>query len=406
MASGKKVLLTGVTGFLGAFLLDELLQQTSATIHSLDRAANDEGAWLRIQQNLEHYRVWDPAYRSRIVALPGDLSDPQLGLSGDRFATLAQQLDCIYHCGASVNLVYPYDALRPANVGGTVEILKLACHSATIPVHFISTLDVFQSHPNLGETPIKSHDALGPVKKLDNGYAQTKWVAEALLQTAQARGIPVSIYRPGMVTGHSKTGVAQTNDLLCRIIKGMIQLEAAPQLDQWVNMVPVDYASQAIVQLSQQSHPLNNEFHITNPQSLPWHELLKSIQSFGYSLRLQSHTDWQVSLKQNGGQDNVLNPMRSLFTHPVKGAMTYLEEFLLMAQAFDCANTLKGLKDTSITCPIINRKLLTTYFSYFQQSHFLASVPLDSRLGSFIDPDEKTNPVPHQLSLEIVSQSA
>jgi len=61
------------------------------------------------------------------------------------------------------------------------------------------------------------------------------------MMTARSRGIPVCIYRLGMITGHSQTGVSQTDDMMCRMIKGFIQLGSAPDLDLMVDMTPVDY---------------------------------------------------------------------------------------------------------------------------------------------------------------------
>jgi len=78
--------------------------------------------------------------------------------------------------------------------------------------------------------------------KVFDGYAQSKWVAEKLMMTA-VRGIPVCIYRLGMITGHSQTGVSQTDDMMCRMIKGFIELGSAPDLDLMVNMTPVDYVA-------------------------------------------------------------------------------------------------------------------------------------------------------------------
>jgi len=74
---------------------------------------------------------------------------------------------------------------------------------------------------------IPEQDALDHSEGLYDGYAQSKWVAEKLMMTARSRGIPVCIYRLGMITGHSQTGVSQTDDMMCRMIKGFIELGCA-----------------------------------------------------------------------------------------------------------------------------------------------------------------------------------
>ncbi|WP_127086468.1 amino acid adenylation domain-containing protein [Dulcicalothrix desertica] len=368
------ILLTGATGFLGAFLLNELLQQTSANIYCLVRSSNLEEGRYKIQTNLERYTLWSGELNSRIVPLLGDLSKPFLGLNHQKFQELASKLDLIYHAGAFVNLVYPYNALQATNVQGTQEILRLASLGKVTPVHFISTIDVLEPLIFNNPTPIKE-ERLVDCEKLTSGYTQTKWVAEQLVMAAQSRGIPACIYRPGMISGDSVTGTYHTNDLMGRIIKGMIQLGTAPDLDQWVNITPIDYASKAIVHLSRQKESLGKAFHIVNPNPLPWKQLVSEIRSFGYSIQLQPIDKWQAELLQlDSSQENVLNPIKSLFTEKhSQTQMTYLETFLLTGQAFDYQNTLNGLQGTSIVCPPANSKLLSAYFSYFIRCGFLAS---------------------------------
>ncbi|NJR39854.1 MAG: AMP-binding protein [Leptolyngbyaceae cyanobacterium CSU_1_4] len=98
------VLLTGATGFLGAFLLHELLEQTQATVYCLVRAATVEAAAQRLQHNLSSYFLWQPNRASRIIPVLGDLSQPLLGLSAQQFRTLAATLDSIYHSGSFCKL--------------------------------------------------------------------------------------------------------------------------------------------------------------------------------------------------------------------------------------------------------------------------------------------------------------
>ena len=100
------VLLTGATGFLGAFLLEALLQRTSATVYCLVRAPQLERATERIQENLRRYRR--EADADRICPILGDLALPGLGLAADVGDPLADRIDAIFHRGAVVKWSYPY----------------------------------------------------------------------------------------------------------------------------------------------------------------------------------------------------------------------------------------------------------------------------------------------------------
>lgn len=367
--SGKlpqRIFLTGATGFLGAFLLHELLQQTPASIYCLVRSQDIEEAKQKIAANLKRYLLTDEDLDTRIVPVLGDLSQPFFGLSERQFRKLASEIDVIYHNGAFVNLVYPYSALRAVNVLGTKEILKLASQTKIKPVHFISTLDVFQS-PRYAEMEIiLEDDELIDGDGLSDGYAQSKWVGEKLVKAAHARGIPICIYRPGMIVGHSQTGASNTNDLIGRLIKGIIQLGSAPNLDLKMSLTPVDYVSQAIIHLSQQPESLGKAFHLVSPHVLPFRELVKEIRSLGYSIGWNDYDEWQAELLKvaSNKEENALSPLLFLFTEWRAGSqLSYLETAALVSQAFDCRNTLAGLAGTAICCSKVEDKLLSAYFS-------------------------------------------
>lgn len=139
------ILLTGATGFFGAFLLYELLQQTSADIYCLIRANSIDSAEKKLQNCLESYQIWEESFRSRIIPVIGDLSQLLLSLTEEQFQKLANKIDVIYHNGAWVHHASPYSLLKAANVLGTQEVLRLACQIKTKPVHFISSASVFSA---------------------------------------------------------------------------------------------------------------------------------------------------------------------------------------------------------------------------------------------------------------------
>jgi amino acid adenylation domain-containing protein/thioester reductase-like protein len=363
----QRIFLTGATGFVGAFLLHELLQQTQASIYCLVRAKNLEEAKQKLRNSLKTYLLPDDKLDSRIVPVPGDLAQPRLGLSQAQFSQLAAEIDAIYHCGAFVNLIYPYSALRAANVLGTQEILKLAGQVKVKPVHFISTLDVFQSPHYAEMETILEDDDLAGGEELADGYSQSKWVAEQLIKAAHARGIPTSIYRLGMITGHSKTGASQANDLVCRLIKGLAQLGSAPNLDLKLSLTPVDYVSKAIVHLSQQPASLGKAFHLVSPHAVPLRQIVEEIQAIGYSIQWTDYKQWQAQLLKvaSSQTDNALSPLIFLFTEWKAGnQQSYLETAALVSQAFDCRNTMAGLAGTELICPRIDSRLFRAYFSY------------------------------------------
>lgn len=364
----QAILVTGATGFLGASLVVELLQQTSAQVYCLIRAQDTATVQQRLQQNLEFYQLWDVEQRDRLIPLVGDLAQPYLGLSDPEFQHLAQTVDVIYHNGAWINLVYPYAALKAANVLGTQEILRLACQTKIKPVHLVSTLSVIATAGRTGECWIQEHDNLDQGGLPATGYAQTKWVAEQLAQIAQSRGLPVSIYRAGRISGHSQTGICNTSDRLYRMIKGCIQLGAIPDVDLTLDMTPVDYMAQAIVHLSQQSNASGQVFHLSNPQPIHLHDLADWLRKFGYPLETLAYEAWHRRLMQEGAIDasNALYPLIPFFAEQASQTTTAVLKF-------DDRNTRTGLANAQITCPPVDATLLKTYFAYLIHSQFLAA---------------------------------
>ncbi|MBP0020483.1 MAG: amino acid adenylation domain-containing protein [Cyanobacteria bacterium SBLK] len=365
----QQVFLSGATGFLGAFLLVELLQNTPATIHCLVRGANEELARQRIRDNLESYQLWEESFLDRLIAIPGDLSQPRLGLTPDRFQELSDRIEVIYHNGAFVNSLYPYSAFKPSNVLGTEEILRLATQTKLKAVHFVSSLSVVHSPDYLHREAVLETDG-DRWQGLFNGYAQSKWVAEKICQLARSRGIPVSIYRPGVISGHSETGVCNTRDFLHTLLKGFIQLKSAPDLEALWDFTPVDYVARGILHLSRRSENIGKVFHLTNPQPILLSNLIEEIASFGYPIEKMAYESWHSHLvdfvKQSGS--NQWNSLLPLFPEQFS-----LEQLRVLKLKFDSQNTVRGLANPSITCPSVDRQLLGIYLSYLCDRGFLTA---------------------------------
>jgi len=361
-AEPEAVLLTGATGFFGAYLLEELLRKTKADIHCLIRCKGDTAfGRQRMEEHLRFYALWKEEFASRIIPVPGDLSQPRLGLTEQQFCQIGEQIDAIYHNGALINSVFPYSELKKTNVSGTQEILRVAGCIKTKPVHFVSTIAVFFTE-FFNEQRILETDMPEPDSGLKGGYKQSKCVAEHLVRAAQDRGLPACIYRPARIMGHSKTGITLNfKDYLISMIKACILMEKYPDLETPLYLVPADYAAQALVHLSGQKESMGKTFHILNPRPVVWKDFFEQIRAMGYCLEKVSPRHWhsEMAAQAAGNRKNRLFQMLNFVLKSPNALITPKPEI-------DAAHTVQGLRETSIVCPPVDRELVYTWISHFQ----------------------------------------
>lgn len=361
LKDAQTVFLTGATGFLGGFLLSELIDSTSARIVCLvrfnDPSEQDRPAGVaRIRRNLLELGIWQDSILERVEVLPGNLSRKRFGLEPDVFEDLASRVQVIIHSAATVNLVYPYAALRGANVGGTREVIRLAC-AAKATLQYVSTNGVLPLSGRDGW----SEDAMIEVddvpEKLLDGYGQTKWVAEKLIHEAGDRGLPVRILRPGTISGHSTSGATNAWDLLSAIIVEALHLGVAPELEDWrAEMTPVDYVSKAITTLANNTKSEQRVFHLGDPKPVDTRKLFDDLNELGYTTKRLGWDEW---VKLWTGKRGSAKGGDGAFTVDILRSGMPSVEFLKDIIVLNNEATQPAL--TSIQRPKIDNKLLEAY---------------------------------------------
>ncbi|MFI2209523.1 type I polyketide synthase [Streptomyces sp. NPDC020141] len=310
VADPGTVLLTGATGFLGAYLLRDLMRTTKAVVRALVRAPDESAGLERLRANLEWYGLLDQIDPGRLSVVAGDLALPGLGLSPALFDELARTVDSVYHAGAAVNWVQPYATIRAANVSGTREILRLAARHRTVPVHHVSTLGVYAGRES--GAAIRVSDPAGPGERLPTGYTQSKWVAEQIVELARGRGLPVSVYRVDLVSGEHATGACQTRDFVWLTLKGLLQAGAAPEdVPVLFRLMPVDYASAAITHISRRAEAESGTFHVCGRTGLTLGAMTGELRALGYALERRDLAGWRARVTADPG--NALTPLLDAF---------------------------------------------------------------------------------------------
>ncbi|HEX2178135.1 MAG TPA: thioester reductase domain-containing protein, partial [Actinomycetota bacterium] len=380
----RRILLTGATGFLGAFLLHELLEQSDAEILCLVRAADEARAAERLRTALETVGLWRDEDEPRIVPVVGNLARPRLGLVDDSYGELAGTVDLILHNGAWVNAMYPYSMLKATNVGGTEQILRLAATGVVKPVHHISSLSVF---PPILWVPggIAEEFQTTETEGFPGGYPQSKWVAEQLVNQAAERGIPAAIYRPNRVSGDSATGV--TSQMWgVEALNWLLELGVVPAVDRStvVDFVPVDFVTKAIVHLALNPQlSLGKAFHLSNPHPGTQDDLMAALRRAGYEVPEVEVRQWAVQLYDHI-KDNPNHPLHELLPFIPAEVHELLSRWRSMDEEPDAPadgaeprrrpetlvsmeNTLSGVAGIGLRCPPVS-ELLDTYVGYYIRS--------------------------------------
>jgi amino acid adenylation domain-containing protein/thioester reductase-like protein len=371
-------LLTGATGFLGAFLVRELLEQTDLRLHCLVRARNVTQARDKIRRNLEQYRLGEIASSPRIVPICGDLAQPCLGIPDEDYRHLADLLDVIYHNGARVSSVYPYAVLKPANVSGTIETLRLATRTKLKPLHFVSTLSVLETSDYAAQDEVSEDQVLDAGESLSSGYAQSKFVAEKLISLAAARGVPTTIHRPGRIAGDSRSGASNLSDLTHLLIKLCIGMGKVPGIDGPIGMAPVDYVAQAVVAMTQDKSCYGRVFHLQNPQPVYLRDVFAAVREFGYVLDTVELVTWTLQAAEQGAlsDDESLAALASLAgPESSQHSDEPIEDSEAAYPNIICRKTVEALSAKSIHCPAVDRSVLMSYFAFFVEQGFIAPPP-------------------------------
>jgi thioester reductase-like protein len=243
------VFLTGATGFLGMEVLARLLEAGDRKVVALVRASDDAAAEDRLYGVLN--TLWrDPTpYQENVRAVAGDVTSAGLGLEQTQRTALAEEIGAVLHCAASISFDLPLDEARAINVEGTREVIGFAreCKALGRLERFLHVSTAYVSGKYEGTFRERQLDA---GQEFRNTYEQTKWEAEHIVR--DAGDLSPAIARPSIVMGESDTGWTPAFNVLYWPLRAFSRglFDEIPSLPSaHVDIVPVDYVADALVQL-------------------------------------------------------------------------------------------------------------------------------------------------------------
>ena len=288
-------LLTGATGYLGSYLLRELLQETTMQIYCLIRAESLREAEKKLENSLIKFGTFDYE-KGRVQIVLGDLGCRNLGMEEKEYENLAEKVDCIYHNGAKVHFLYGYNELKNINVNGTKEIIKFARYKRIKAIFYMSTISIFSKFRYDKRVVLENQNLSNP-GILPIGYTQSKWVAERIIWEAKELGIPVIVYRLGHIVGDSESGMCNTGDFIFRIIETCLLLQLYPNVKGEIAPIAVDDVAKIVVGISQNEREYGKTYHIINPQSISFEDAAAIAKSIGISLSPINIRQWIEKVK-------------------------------------------------------------------------------------------------------------
>lgn len=264
----KKYFLTGATGAIGSALIPCLLEDADCLIWMLVRADSDGHLNQRIDQLL---RFWALSSEQsidvrRLIPVRGDTDQPGFGLSEELYAEISTQCTHIIHCAGVVRMNLPLNVARQHALGAARNLVEMAVSArnsgALQKIEYVSTVGV--GGRMTGAVP---EAWITQSRDFHNTYEQSKAEAEDYLcQQIELHDLPVTIHRPSMVVGDSKTGQIihfQVFYYLCEFLSGRNSFGILPYLGKaQLDTVPVDYVAKAITWSAGQQHAIGKIFHL------------------------------------------------------------------------------------------------------------------------------------------------
>ena len=339
---------TGATGFIGRFLVGNLLRR-KGTIHVLVR----KGSEAKLDAIAERMG-WD---RKRIVLVTGDLSKPKLGLTAAQIRKLAGDVQHFFHLAAIYDLSADAASQQVANIDGTRHALELAAAVKAGCFHHTSSIAAAGLYPG-----VFREDMFEEAEGLKDPYLRTKHESEGIVRR-EAR-VPFRIYRPSFVIGHSKTGEMDKIDgpyYLFTLIKKMRQA-----LPQWVptlgieggriNAVPVDFVADAMDHIAHKRGLDGQTFHLVDPQPMRFGELMNTFCRAAHAPEMTMRLDARMlAVVPSGIRGAVLNlPPVKRFSNMVLRDLKLPPQtlsFITYPTRFDTRNAERALKGSKIAVP-------------------------------------------------------
>jgi len=337
MAFAETIFLTGFPGFIGERLVERLAQPETQF-------------YLLVQPDLVERALADIETIANKTGTPlenfalieGDVTLPNLGIHDEDLPTIQSEVTSVFHLAAAYDLAVARDSAFRVNLEGTKNVNEFARSLPNLRrYNYVSTCYVAGKRIGRILENELFHEA-----GFRNFYEETKYLAEVEVEKMKA-DIPVTIYRPSVVVGDSKTGETVKYDGIYYLVHylrkapGLLRFINVGNRDVRLNLVPVDFVVEAIATLSSDEAAVGKTLAIADPAPLTTAELFDAIAE-------------KLSRKRSVIVPPPVVVERSLmlpFSPPITGLPHYAVPYFFLAQTYDTGQAKELLDERGISCP-------------------------------------------------------
>ncbi|WP_153126101.1 SDR family oxidoreductase [Peribacillus tepidiphilus] len=292
--------------------------------------------------------------KDHFVILEGDITQEELGIQKEQ-EKIKQEITHVFHLAAIYDLAVPQKIAYEVNVKGTKNVNDWV---KTLPnlkryTYFSTAYVAGKREGKLLETEL-----IRPVS-FKNYYEETKFEAEVLVDSLK-KEVPITIIRPGIVRGHSKTGETIKFDgpyFILNFLDRLAFLPFYPYIGKGyakINLVPVDFIIQATAFLALYEGAEGKTYHLTDPNPYTAEEIYEMFVRELYKKKPKGRIPLGLCRTFL-----TIVPLRKKL-----GVETEALDYFTWRGDFDCSLAVQDLSKAGIHCPDL-KKSISSMVSFY-----------------------------------------
>ena len=304
------VLLTGATGFLGAHVLNELMQKENGKIYCLIRGDQADDRRGRLKEILQYYfgDRYVSEINKRIIPIIGDIEKE--GLSDE----MPSDVQTVIHTAASVKHYGSYSYFHRVNTEGTSHVIEYAkkmraklIHISTLSVSGNSMADDFTVYRS-DEEKFFCETSFYIGQPLDNVYIRSKFEAERKVYDAMLDGLNAKVIRVGNLTNRASDYKFQpnyTSNAFLTRVKAILEFSLFPNylIPLYAEFSPIDKTAEGIVKIAQYADK-QCVFHLNSDKVIHFNRFLEVVHELGIPMKVVSGAEFNCALQETMKQSN------------------------------------------------------------------------------------------------------